>query len=328
LLLGAWGVAGTTPARSKSFFGSFFSKKELPLLNFLIPPTGPVIITGAGGWLGQAALEMCRDAEVIAYGSRARRLQLRCGRIIEVQALEQIASLTLPNAFVLHFAFLTREHASTQPLAEYVAANRKISAHLQGFLQRNGAAGLFSPSSGAAYTGSTLEDNPYGALKREDEAIFAQLSQRLGFPAVVMRVFNLAGPFINKLDSYALACIISDILKGGPVILRAAHPVWRGYAHVEDVLNIALGCLLRGDSPPVFDSGGEPIEIGALAERALKLLHAGAEIRRPDWQAGLPNRYLGDHATYAAQAERAGLKLKALDQQILDTADYMSSRTT
>jgi nucleoside-diphosphate-sugar epimerase len=293
------------------------------MLNFLIKPSGPVIITGAGGWLGQAALEMCGDAEVIAYGSRARSLALRSGRRIEVQPLQQIATLSLSGALVLHCAFLTREHASLQPLAHYIAANREISALVQGFLQRNGAAGLFVPSSGAAYAGTSMEENPYGALKCEDEEIFARLGQQLGFPTAITRVFNLAGPFINKLDSYALACIISDILKGGPITLRAAHPVWRGYAHVEDVLNIALGCLQLGNSPPVFDTGGEAIEIGALAMRAARLLHAQVEIQRPDWHAGNPNIYLGDNAAYAVQAGRAGVKLHSLDAQILDTAEYI-----
>jgi nucleoside-diphosphate-sugar epimerase len=287
----------------------------------------PVLVTGATGWLGQAALEMLESAlgdafggRVTAFAGRRREIKLRSGRGLDVLPLEEIGALKLPPALVFHFAFLTREHAGLQ---DYVAANRKISIRMQAFLECSGARGLFLPSSGAARSG-TLETNPYGALKREDEALFGALCERLAIPAVRMRVFNLAGPFINKLESYALACIISDIARGGPIRLRAAHPVWRGYAHVQDVLNIALGGLLAPQPRPAFDTAGEPIEIGTLAARASMLLAGRAlEILRPDWQSGAADEYLGAPGMFDEMTAALDVRLHALDAQIRDTASYM-----
>jgi nucleoside-diphosphate-sugar epimerase len=166
--------------------------------------------------------------------------------------------------------------------------------------------------------------NPYGEAKLEDEARFAALGQALGIPTVLTRVFNLSGPFINKVNSYALACIIRDILARRPVELRAAHPVWRGYAHVVDVLTIALGLLRRGESPPVFDTWGEPVEISGLAARAAALLGwPEAEVIRPAWQNAAADRYLGDADQYLAHAKSLGWEPASLDRQILDTADYL-----
>ncbi len=293
----------------------------------------PVVVTGAGGWLGQTALEMLDsalgdgfDARVKAFGSRQRVTSLRSGRMVETRPLDELASLNVADALVCHFAFLTREHAAGMDLAEYVAENRRISWIVQEFLGRCGAAGVFMPSSGAVYASADIAENPYGVLKREDEELFAGLGRRLGFPTAIMRVFNLAGPFINKLDSYALACIVSDVLNGGPVRLRAAHPVWRGYAHVGDVLNIGLGCLLRRQNPGVFDSAGEAIELGDLAVRVARAL-AGREIEilRPDWRDGPPNRYLGHGEIFGRLADTLGIGLHGLDEQILDTADYIRS---
>ena len=292
----------------------------------------PVIITGATGWLGQAALEMFHSAlgdqfpaRVTAFAARPRRITLRGGGNIDVHSLPDIASFDLPGALVFHLAFLTREHASAQPIDAYIAANRQISADIRAFLKRCGASGIFIPSSGAARFG-TLEDNPYGELKREDEEEFAALAADLAIPAAFIRVFNLAGPFINKRDSYALACILSDISQGGPVALRAAHPVWRGFAHVQDVLNIALGCLQNGLSPPVFDTCGEPIEIGDLAARAATLLTGRLiPIQRPEWEAGPADRYLGDAAAFNALAAQLQIPLHGLDAQIRDTATYLAT---
>ncbi len=288
----------------------------------------PVVITGAGGWLGQAVLEMFAAAvplsQIHAFGSAARVQKLRNGMSIPVQPLTTLPALTAREAIVFHLAFLTREHAGNMPLAAYTEANRAISGTVEAFIRQHGARGLFVPSSGAAYIADPVH-NPYGALKIEDEWRFAALGRELGFPAVNMRVFNLSGPFINKLDSYALACIIQDLLANRPVTLHAGRPIWRGYAHVADVLNIALGLILNGSSPPVFDTWGEPIELSTLAERAAALLHKPLTIERPEWQNGAADKYLGNAAAYLAHAEACGVKPASLDQQILDTAAYLSA---
>jgi nucleoside-diphosphate-sugar epimerase len=283
----------------------------------------PIIITGAGGWLGQAALEMFAAAvplgQIHAFGSAARLQRLRNGASIPVQPLTALPALTAPGAIIFHLAFLTREHAGKMPVAAYVETNRAISGTVEDFICRHGARGLFVPSSGAAYTADPAK-NPYGMLKLEDEARFAAL----GIPAVNMRVFNLAGPFINKLESYALACIIRDLQADRPVTIRATHPVWRGYAHGADVLNIALGLMLRGGTPPVFDTWGEPIELSALAARAATLLGKPLTIQRPEWQNGAADQYLGDAASYLSHAAALGFEPASLDQQILDTAAYLA----
>jgi len=141
---------------------------------------------------------------------------------LPIHALHELARLEAGAPLVFHMAFLTREYAGKMPVDQYIATNRAISATVEEFIRRNGARGVFVPSSGAVYA---PPPNPYGQGKLEDEARFAALGQALGIPTVLMRVFNLAGPFINKLDSYALACIIRDILARRPVTLRAAHPV-------------------------------------------------------------------------------------------------------
>ncbi len=282
---------------------------------------GPVVVTGAGGWLGQAALEMFAAAlpleRIHAFGASARIHRLRNGAALPIQPLAALGELRVKNAIVFHLAFLTREHAGRMPLEDYVSANRGISAQVTGFIRRNGAAGVFLPSSGAVYA---PKPNPYGDCKLEDERNF----EALGCPAAIIRVFNLAGPFINKLDSYALACIVGDVLAGRPVTLRAAHPVWRAYAHVGDVVNIALGLILRGEMVPVFDTSGEAVELSTLARRVARVLGRGEpNICRPEWEGGTPDRYLGDMAAYAAHAAALGIRLHSLDEQILDTADYL-----
>lgn len=282
----------------------------------------PVVITGAGGWLGQAALEIAHNsgATVHAFGSYAREHRFQDGKNIPVLPLSSLDKQALPGALVLHMAFLTREHATRMNEADYIAANRAISEYVVNFIRSNGARGIFVPSSGAVYA---PPPNPYGACKLEDEGRFTALGEALSIPTVIIRVFNLAGPFINKQNSYVLPSILQDLLADRPVTLRAAHPVWRGYAYVNDVLSIALGVLLAGQSPPVFDSWGEPVEVSDLAARAAKVLERELVIHRPEWRDGAPDYYVGDETAYLSHAASLNLEPSGLEQQIRSTVTYL-----
>ncbi len=290
----------------------------------------PVVVTGTGGWLGQAALEMLEGAlgedfsrRVSVFAAQAREVRLRSGLVVRARGFAELGHEQAPPGLVLHFAFLTRGFAQQ---ADYVTVNRLITRTMREFIERNGAAGVFIPSSGAAYR---AQRDIYGALKLEDEAVFGGLAKRLGFPAVVPRIFNLAGPFINNVSHYALACMIADVAGGGPVRLRAAHPVWRSYAHVGDVLSIGLAGLLQGMTLEGFDTAGEEeVEIGALAARVARVMGAGErQIARPEWREGAADYYLGDGAGYRRAAALAGVGLRGLDEQIADTAGYLASVT-
>ncbi len=296
----------------------------------------PVIVTGAGGWLGQAALmaldEVFGEAmpyRVMAFSTSPRHVTMPEGRSLYLRPFSELETLRAPPACILHFAFRTKGHAAE---TGYVETNRRIAATLRGFIERNGAYGLFIPSSGAIYgpdrhPGQSLRQDPYGALKYEDELGFSALARRLGIPAVIIRIFNLAGPCMNNLTGYALSCILSDILHGRPITLRAARPVWRSYTHVGDVLALALSLLLRGENPGPFDAASETaVEIGTLAELSARLLTGGTlPVARPPWQDAAPDRYLGDFKLFQAAARRAGVPLRPLPTQILDTADYIRS---
>ena len=115
----------------------------------------PIIVTGAGGWLGRAALEMLDSAlgesladRVTVFASSPRVITLGSGRTLAARDFTELEDGTAPPSLILHFAFRTRGHAQEQ---NYVAANRQIAQHLRNFIQHNGARGIFIPSSGAVY---------------------------------------------------------------------------------------------------------------------------------------------------------------------------------
>jgi UDP-glucuronate decarboxylase len=300
----------------------------------LAEPDVHFVVTGGGGWLGRAALEILDGVygeelggRVSVFGDRAKTLVLRSGRCIQSRPLSEIVE-SRAGSIILHFAYLTRGYAARIPFDRYVSTNRSISSLVAETAAQKKAKGLFLPSSGAVYRkdrrlDADLRANPYGVLKLEDEARFGELGRCI--PVVIFRIFNLSGPFMNHSTDYALGSILSDILGERAIHIRAPHPVVRSYTHVGDLLNIALSMLVREESAGPLDAGGRPeIEIGELARRAARLLgKPNIKISRPQFEAGSPDIYTAHCDCYYALASAVGLNLRTLDEQIVETAEFL-----
>jgi len=301
----------------------------------------PIILTGGGGWLGQAALEMLDGVfddmlrkNVFVFGSSARPLRLRSGRQIESRPLSQITGFSCDPALFLHFAFVTRDRVSEMSHEAFVSANRIIADLVGEAASRIGARGLFLPSSGAVYRpdhsiDDDMERNPYGVLKHQDEQRFEAFFRDTGLPYVIGRIFNMAGPFVNKLDTYALSSIIRSVQRGGPVEIRASRRVVRSYVHVQDVLDIVFSSMTTSHGRRgafCFDTvGDEAVEIGDLASRVANVLgRSDCNIVRPRIDNPIADVYVGDGAAFRELVRCHGVRLKPLDQQIVDTADYLA----
>jgi nucleoside-diphosphate-sugar epimerase len=157
---------------------------ESAIADRLLADRRRIIITGAGGWLGLATLDLLAralgdgfDKRVRAFGSSTRTLRLRDGTQVLQRPLTDLVWLPAEPSLLLHFAFLTKDRAETMSEADYRAANRAISDAVLSALEPIGAQAVFLASSGAA----AKADDPaahaamrlYGAMKRDDEDAFA-----------------------------------------------------------------------------------------------------------------------------------------------------------
>jgi nucleoside-diphosphate-sugar epimerase len=299
-----------------------------------------VVVVGAGGWLGLATLELLWrllgpavfGERVVAFGSQARELALRGGLRVEQRPLDELAALPPQPTIVLHLAFLTQEKAKAMSEADYVAANTAISRRVHDALDPIGAVGVFVPSSGAVY----MVDDPsaqasmrlYGRLKLADEAMFADWAERgEGRRAVVARVFNLSGPYINKQSSYALACFIADALAGRPIEIRATRPVWRSYVAISELMSVALGVLGEGGTGAIaFDTAGDrDYEMAEIAGAVAEALGGAQNICRPTIVSQTPDSYVGDGAAYRMLRRRLAIAAVDFCNQIQSTAQFMAS---
>ena len=191
-----------------------------------------VVVTGASRWLGQASLEMLESAlgddlhsRVFAFASRARSLNLRSGREIALETLDDVLHLDPAPTLLLHYAFLGQDRTLDIEADDYARRNAGIRKIVGDAMQKIQVTHLFLSSSGAVYGLPTSADrslcpdpvrNPYGMQKILDEDHFLGVYRGLGARMAIARIFNLSGPYINKDDAYALYSVINAVLAGGP----------------------------------------------------------------------------------------------------------------
>jgi nucleoside-diphosphate-sugar epimerase len=298
-----------------------------------------IIITGASGWIGLATLELLAGAfgpgwqdHVHAFGSGRRRLDLGRGLAIEQQPLSTLADLPPAPSLLLHLAFLTKDKVEGMSEADYIAANRAIGDTVEQALLPLDVRALWVASSGAAYRADDPAAAPamqlYGRLKRDDEDRFAAWAGATGRRAVITRVFNISGRHINKPQHYALAAFILDALAGRPVTVKAPHRVERGMVAVDELMAVVLAELLAAPTGVSrFDSGGDGLELGAIAEQVAAVLGApGAE--RAAITSDRIDRYLGDQAAWTALCARHGVPRRSLADQIRTTAAFLAEQAS
>lgn len=273
-----------------------------------------IVVTGAGGWLGRATLELLEETlggeafgrRVVAFGSNAR-------------PLATLAALPAHPTLVLHYAFLTRDRAETMPAAEYGAANEAIRATVLAALDPIGTRAVFVPSSGAVVHPTSAAMRHYGDLKRADEAAFSAWASG-DRRAVVARIFTLSGRHINKPGDYALASFITDALAGRPIAIRADRPVWRSYLAIRELLSVVVGLMTAGTGPVAFDAAGrEPVELADIAAAVGR----GDVVRPP--LTGPASRYLGDGTAYEAHRLAQRVDPVSFAEQVRETAAYLAA---
>ena len=299
-----------------------------------------IIITGAGGWIGRATLDLlvrCLGLEsardrVRCFGSSARQIEIEPGIAFDQQPLSTIHDLPKRPSIVLHLAFLTKDKVVGMSEEDYRRANEALSREVSEALDSIGADRLFVASSGAAAFAEDPDALPdlriYGRLKRDDEELFATWADaEPGRRAVIARIYSLSGPHINKHQTYALASFIVDALAGQAISIKAQVPVTRSYVAIRELMSLVMSALLADDGEPVlrFDSGGVPQEIGDLARCVARTI-GPVPINRGPIGDGPANHYVGDDRRYRELLARHRIEHVDLVTQVSETAAFLASQ--
>jgi nucleoside-diphosphate-sugar epimerase len=291
-----------------------------------------VVVLGANGWFGRTAVDLLESVwgiEVIRrirpFARGAHKVRLRSGELMDVAPIVELGALE-PGAHTLlvDCAYPTQEKVAELGVENYQRSVERLRQVVNGGLERLRPVACASLSSGAAVVGDEAADRTriYGALKRTDEEQLAELCPSLGVRLCVARVYAASGPYMTKPETYALGDLISQARSGGPMRVRAEHRVIRSYALVADILEIAVRTALRADPsrPVIFETGGEEVEIGELAQRvALSVTGGELPVERPPVGDSAADRYVGDASRMMELADELGIEPLDLGAQIRET---------
>jgi nucleoside-diphosphate-sugar epimerase len=295
-----------------------------------------IIITGAGGWLGLTLLDLLDKLlgpsaleRVHCFGSSERMLELVNGKKVPQQPLDQITQLAERPSVLFHFAFLTKDRAEVMDHDAYCKANRAIQQLVLNALVQIGVQSVFLASSGAAYRANDVSASEamriYGSLKLEDELDFSKWAEQSGQQLITARIFNVSGPYINKISAYAMASFIADVLRGQPIAVTATKPVYRSYTSAEQLMSLALAAMLSPEQQKLsFDTGGKKLEMRELAAEVAAALN-GSVAAVPAMIDDVSDDYTGDAEGYDRLMAQYNIHAISLRQQILETASYLKN---
>jgi nucleoside-diphosphate-sugar epimerase len=288
------------------------------------------IITGVSGWLGRALLEILHSCfreklseNVIAISVSEPLITLRNGYQIKTQNYN--INFEKDRQYILcHFAFLTKDKIALMSGSEYAKQNEIIRDNVAKIIRQAKPISILYSSSGAIYSQSDL----YGVLKLEDEVYFHKLASEVNAQIIIPRIFNIAGPYINKYNIYALSDFIIQLVQNREIIINSSCDVVRSYIHISDLFKICFSWLFddqKKEKTLIFDTGNyKEIELFDLAKMIIELIDPQGKVARENHDKNLSaNYYVGNITTQEILCKKYNINLAGYEKIILDTYQYL-----
>jgi len=246
-------------------------------------PSSSITVTGATGWLGKELINILtnlnlENLELDLISSTEREIEVNKKRF-----KTNIFTKTrlIETDIYFDFAFLTREKILTLGKDRYIEMNKSIIDNSIDLIQLKHPKTVILASSGAVYSqgcNNFKEDNNlYSELKLMQEEKIRATCDDIGINLIVTRIFNLSGNGINKINTFAIAELISRAFQNQKLHIRSNYLVYRRYCDISQLLNLLLK-LHEINFSGIIDSGGIKIELRDLARTIVKQLGSNSEL--------------------------------------------------
>ena len=296
-----------------------------------------IAITGASGWLGRAAIATLLSkfgtdtVEILAFG-RTRK-NIRIDEVeIEILPIDELHAIQDVRIFI-HLAFKTRDKLAETSISEYARENRLLTELAASYIRNQRPKSVVTISSGAVFnapnfnkTADSLEDNPYGFLKIEEEKKLQTECVVAGANLVINRLWGLSGRDVQNPKPFALFDFIDKALRNIPIEINSSYQVWRRYVDARELMELCISIALGGESL-IFDSGGPKIEIGELANLVVATLQSSSTVSRSQLTDSNQGDFYYSQSTRYEELFRAYLAREPANirSQILESSKYLSA---
>lgn len=238
---------------------------------------GPILVTGAAGFVGSHLLELLAQdsADIVGWQRPGTEPLLACAGVrwatVEMQDAGEVRAAindTQPSA-VYHLAGVPHVGDSWGHTRETFAGNTLATHHLFDALRRAGLASrvlvtssatVYSPADRALREDDEVcPNNPYGTSKLAQEMVATRAWQDDGIPGLIARSFNHVGPrqspaFLAPSIAKQIAAIEAGKLE--PVLKVGNLEPQRDIMDVRDTVR-AYRAMMQSARP------GEPYNVGS-----------------------------------------------------------------
>lgn len=262
-------------------------------------PGGPVLVTGAGGFVGGWMIRHLLDqgCDVVA-GVHALRHDLSLGTRTEVFDLDDPSSVytlleEIKPAWVVHLAGLASPHiANTRPEAAHRVNFLGTLRLLEACRATGTKPSVLLAGSATVYGQVQSEDLPlkedrtprpsdHYSLSKSAQESLAPLYER-HFPVVVARPFNHTGPGQGRdfaLPAFAAQIARIEAGRQEPIIHVGDLTARRDYLHVKDVVEAYALLLDQGRSGVYNVCSGTSETMSWWLDRLVECAHVPVEVR-------------------------------------------------
>jgi len=290
------------------------------------------VITGASGWLGRELIRILVGENGISplnlhlIASTNKKFEINQNVFFTKKHNEIDESQEVENYF--DFAFLTREKINILGPKKYIEANIEVINNSVELVRSLKPKNVILSSSGAVYKiGKNWErasNYLYSDLKILQENKLKEVCSEIGANLTIIRIFNISGNGITKINDFAISQFISKALNNEKIFIESNYLVNRRYCDISQLLNTLISATKSGYSGTI-DSTGIKIELRDLAKLVIKELNSASKFEAPEvFNGSSPDNYFSDSEDYSTLLRKCrGERIFSIEEQIQKTMTSM-----
>jgi len=283
-----------------------------------------VLITGATGWLGHAALQAIKKVlpevkseDLNLYASRERLYSDPSFGMVKIN--EFAWSEHTPNSIDLFIglALKTRDYAKKMDEKDYLADNKAlIEKHIE-LMQATNPKKIILISSGVVskYLEGSWPLDPYTEIKLLEEKLFNEFAEQAGSKLIILRLWGATGELMTEPLKYAIGDLIYQAETTNQIVIKSKREVFRRYADATQIFQVLIRGLQNNFSG-TLNSGGVTVEIESLAQLIVNNYQKSIEIVRNLDTGSKPDLYVPTDSDFDNLAKSVGVTLLSLEDQI------------